>query len=119
MRSVHPMFPVKNVVKTMSFYKEELGFDEMIVWGDPPFYSIVRRGEVYIDFIESQSNSGDEGDMGGAYIQVDNVDEIYEELVAKNVKLLGKPENKAYGMRDFIALDVDGHRLCIGCAIKT
>jgi hypothetical protein len=90
MRGVHPMFPVKSVVKTMSFYKEELGFDEMIVWGDPPFYGIVRRGEVCIDFIESQSNSGDEGDMGGAYILVDNVDEIYEELVAKKCETPGE-----------------------------
>jgi catechol 2,3-dioxygenase-like lactoylglutathione lyase family enzyme len=118
-QAIHPMFPVANVEKTAEFYRDQLGFNIDVLWGDPKFYAILNRVGVYIDLIKSDSISGEIGDIGGAYIIVENVDEVYQELKNKDVNILGPPEDKEYPMRDFILLDCDGHRLCIGSPLST
>ena len=108
------MFAVADVTAAAEYYKDKLGFTIRVIWGEPPFYAIVERGKVSINFINSETFVGDRGDVGGAYIMVDDVDELHAELKANGVELWGEPEDRDYGMRDFIALDNNGYRLCFG-----
>ncbi len=108
------MLAVPDVMAAAEFYRDQLGFDVRLIWGDPPFYSIVVRDGFAIDFIKSDTASGNAGDRGGIYVNVEGVDEIYEELKAREVVIWDPPEDKEYGMRDFIALDLNGYRLCFG-----
>jgi catechol 2,3-dioxygenase-like lactoylglutathione lyase family enzyme len=117
MKSVHPMLPVRDVVETAAFYRDKLGFEVKVLWGEPPFYAIVNRGNIFINFIQSQSISGKPGEIGGVYIHVEDVDVIYAEFAATDVEIWGEPEDREYGMRDFIILDLNGHRLCVGATI--
>ena len=116
---IPPMFPVAEGVQTAEFYRDQLGFEIDLLWGEPKFYAILHREGVYIDLIKSDSIAGDVGDIGGAYIIVENVDEMYLEYKTKEINILGPPENREYPMRDFVLLDCDGHRLCIGSPLST
>jgi uncharacterized glyoxalase superfamily protein PhnB len=43
------------------------------------------------------------------------VDAYYAELTSRGATLIAPPKDYAYGMRDFIAVDLDGNHLAFGC----
>ena len=118
MLQAEPMLAVADVVAAAEYYRDKLGFTIRVIWGEPPFYSIVDRGSISINFVATESVLGEEGERGGAYITVEDVDAMHAELLAKDVKLWSLPEDREYGMRDFIAIDCNGYRLCFGEPIK-
>ena len=75
------MLAVPDVTAAAEYYRDQLGCSIRLIWGEPPFYAIVDRGEVTINFILTDSATGDDGDKGGAYIIVDDVDALHAELV--------------------------------------
>ena len=114
MTDIQPMLAVPDVTVAAEYYRDVLGFTIRLFWGEPPTYAIVDRGSVSVNFIVSESVSGDEGDKGGAYIIVNDVDAVYAELKEHGANLWGEPVDQEYGMRDFIAIDLNGYRLCFG-----
>jgi len=48
------------------------------------------------------------------YLRVDRVDDYYEELKAKGVKILSNIATKPWEMREFAVASPEGHRLMIG-----
>ena len=49
-----------------------------------------------------------------AYLYVDGVDQLYEEVVARGAEILSAPANKPWGLREFGLRTPDGHRLTCG-----
>jgi hypothetical protein len=86
-----PVFVVADILRSIEYYRDLLGFDTEFVYGEPTFYAGVERDNVLID-----------------------MDALYEELKARGARLLNAPKDYAYGMRDFNAVDLDGNELCIG-----
>lgn len=60
----------------------------------------------------SDSMSGDKGRGMYIYIQVDNVDLVYHELLTKGIRPYTKPKDWPWGSREFITKDPDGYKLC-------
>jgi catechol 2,3-dioxygenase-like lactoylglutathione lyase family enzyme len=108
------MFAVPDVEAAAAFYRDRLGFEIRLIWGEPPFYAIAGRDKIAINFIQSNSAVGDAGDRGGAYLNVEGVDDLYEEMEDRGIEVRAPPEDKDYGMRDFILLGLNGYRLCFG-----
>lgn len=106
---VSPVFPVSDVPAAVAFYRERLGFDLGWIWGDPPTHASVCRGAVGISLTLEPSDAG----SGEAYVELRGVDAYYAELRARNVQL-GELQDRAYGMRDFALIDLDGNRLVFG-----
>lgn len=46
--SVAPCFIVDDVVATAHFYRNKLGFQFELFWGEPPRFTIVHRGGISI-----------------------------------------------------------------------
>lgn len=53
-----------------------------------------------------------------AYVTVDDVDALYEELVGRGAKVTAPPEDKPWGMREFALRTPDGHRMTFGAGIS-
>lgn len=49
-----------------------------------------------------------------AYWNVDDVDQFYQEIVAKGALVTSKPSNKPWGLREFGLRTPDGHRITCG-----
>jgi len=49
-----------------------------------------------------------------AYINVDDIDGLYDELVSREVPIRNAPETKPWGMREFGLQTPDGHRMTFG-----
>lgn len=44
-------------------------------------------------------------------VMVEGLDEYFSEVSGRGVEVLSKPENRAYGFREFVIRTPDGHRL--------
>jgi uncharacterized glyoxalase superfamily protein PhnB len=96
-----------------------LGFEVREI-GDPGWRFFIRdqcfimAGECR-DAIDPQ-NLGDHSYF--AYLEVDEIDELYEALVAKGVVLVTNLRNEPWNMREFGIRTMDGHRIMFGSPSK-
>ena len=112
--SITAILAVPDVKETAEYYRDRLGFSITFLWGNPPTYGAVDVGGCQVNFIKSESASGEAGDRGGIYVGTSAVDEAYERLAAQGVQCLSALGDREYGMRDFVALDLNGYRVCFG-----
>ena len=105
-----PILYSANVVRSLTYYTEVLGFENKWDWGNPPTFGGISRDGVQIFFCEKgQGNPGT-----WLSIFVDNVDEFYEIVKAKGAIILSAPETMEWGVREMLVEDPDGHRIRFG-----
>ncbi|GMN09556.1 hypothetical protein MTsPCn9_15990 [Croceitalea sp. MTPC9] len=110
---------VHDLEKSAKFYSEVLGFDVYKI-GDPGWRFAERDGCMLMlgeckDAIPP-SELGDHSYF--AYIEVDNIDAIYNEFSSKGAQIRHAPEDKPWGMREFPLKTIDGHRITFGQELK-
>jgi uncharacterized glyoxalase superfamily protein PhnB len=113
---VVPVFLVDDVVGTVEYYRDVLGFEPDFVYGDPPHYGSVSRGNAVLNFTRSEPpgrrnsvlRSGP-GSGVDAYIVVSDVDDIFEEVRDHGALIRTSPASHEYGMREFKIEDTNGY----------
>ncbi len=95
-----PVFPVPDVIETANYYKDYLGFVITFTYGNPPYYSVVKRDDIGIHFTKVENRSiGIQPNQ--LFIFVYDVDVVYHEFKQKGIVNMQEPANRDYGMRDF------------------
>jgi catechol 2,3-dioxygenase-like lactoylglutathione lyase family enzyme len=117
---VTPFMHVENLERALTFFIDILGFE--VPYRDDN-YAYVHRETVGFRLMEQ---TGDEGAPPGNrrfayYIDVRDVDQVYEELKPK-LDTLPKgdvygPVNQTYGQRELLVLAPDGNLIAFGAAI--
>jgi len=108
------VFSVKDLDKALKFYIDVFGFTEKFRFGE---YAGVSHGEVLIHLSQKHPKLRPPG-SGAVYIFCDEVDDFYRDITAKGVKSTAPPRDYPYGMRDFLAYDLDGNQVSFGAATK-
>lgn len=107
---VIPILYSDDVLRSICFYTEVLGFNDYWAWDEPATFGRVTSGDITIFFCK-----GDQGHKGTMLaLNVDNVDAFYEMIKDKDVEFSGPPETKPWSMREMLVKDPDGHILRIG-----
>ncbi len=103
--SIVPILYSENVVRSLNYYMEQLAFDEKWEWDNPTTFGGVSKDCVRLP---------------GTWIaiNVDNVDEYYEEIKARGAKILSPPGDKEWFMREMLVEDPDGHIIRFGHGIE-
>lgn len=110
---VFPQLRMTSWDRTRAFYMDGLGFT--VDWehrfepGFPVFASVTRAGLSL--FLSEHSGDGALG--GAAYLVVDNVDALFEEIRGRNI-MADPPEDTPWGTREITVLDPDGNALRFG-----
>lgn len=112
-----PVFPVDDATGTAEYYRDTLGFEVRVLFGDPPFYAVVQRESVRIHLSEREDTRR-KIEPCSVYIFVRKIDELYDELKGKGVEMFSPPEDQPYGMREFEMSDINGHFLVFGEVIE-
>jgi len=115
---ISPALAVRNMIQTIQFYRESLGFKMGMTFpnADNPEYADLSRDGMVVMFISAE-NIGISRDeklgMGvNLYMQIDgDIDKYYKELKDKNVKIVVDIKDEPYGIRDFTIEDIDGYKL--------
>ena len=106
---------VADVEKSAAFYNDMLGFSPGPFFGSPPAFCIVGRDTVTIALDRSRSEGrAPQNQYWAAYVYVDDVDALAEELRAKGVGIIRGPEDQPYGCREIDVKDPDGHIIGFG-----
>src|SRR5436305_7093870 len=77
LRGSEPIFPVADVVATVGYYREVLGFREGWTWGKPPDFGGVRRGKVGAMFALCSEPRAPIGGQWHSFF-VEGIDALYE-----------------------------------------
>ncbi len=112
--SIVPILYSENVVRSLNYYMEQLAFDEKWEWDNPTTFGGVSKDCVRLFFcLKDQGNPGT-----WIAVNVDNVDEYYEEIKARGAKILSPPGDKEWFMREMLVEDPDGHIIRFGHGIE-
>jgi uncharacterized glyoxalase superfamily protein PhnB len=111
---------VRNLKASTKYYIDVLGFNEDPI--DAEGWSFLTRDNFCVMLGEcpderAASELGDHSYF--AYWHVDDVDQFYEEMIARGALLSSKPEDKPWGLREFGLRTPDGHRITCGALIQT
>lgn len=110
------ILPSRDFDETVAFYAK-FGFQESGRWEDHQ-YLILCRDKVEVHFFGHKTHVPQTCDHG-VYIRSSDVDAISADLVASDIPTEGIPrygpaEDKDWGMREAVVIDVDGNLLRIG-----
>ncbi len=115
---ISPTLAVRNMKQTIEFYKNSLGFKMGMAFpdADNPEYADLSKDEMVLMFIPAKNvGIGEEEKLGvgvNIYMQIDgDIDEYYNELKDKGVKIVVDIKDEPYGIRDFTVENIDGYKL--------
>jgi len=118
MGCISPMLAVRNMKQSIEFYKNSLGFKMGMAFpdADNPEYTDLSKDGMVLMFIPVENvGIGKVERLGigvNIYMQIDgDIDEYYNELKNKGVKILVDIKDEPYGIRDFTVEDIDGYKL--------
>lgn len=114
-RGCRYVIAVHDLDRSAEYYRDVLGFEVREV-GDPG-WRFYLKDECFIMAGEcpdalSPEELGDHSYF--AYLEVDDIDELYAGVVARGARLLKKLRTEPWGMREFGIRTVDGHRIMFG-----
>jgi catechol 2,3-dioxygenase-like lactoylglutathione lyase family enzyme len=117
-RQIAPQFFTADILRTVAYYKDKLGFECLGMWQDPPVYAIVTRDQHAIHFRCTTSPTANpdkyDDELLDAYLYVENADALYAEYAPKGVEFARGLANMPWHSREFVVKDCDGRLLAFG-----
>jgi len=117
LRSAIPVLLTQDVKASADFFQEKLGFKIDFIHGLPPFYGAVSRDDscLHIRYVGrpyfAQAAAHEES-LICAFIEVSNVQSLFEEFKGRGVEFAQKLTKQAWGGTYFLIRDPDGNVLC-------
>ncbi len=122
LRLIAPQFFALDLLRTLAYYREKLGFKCVSTWHHPPVYAIVTRDEHRIHFRCAEPPAANPDKYGDelldAYIVVDDVVGLYAEYGARGVEFTRALGETPWGSREFVVKDCDGRLLAFGATLE-
>ena len=113
-----PTLAVRDMKKTIEFYKNSLGFKVGMCFPtvDNPEYADLSKDGMVLMFVPAANLGISDDDKYGTgvnlYMQIDgDIDEYYDELKKNGVKITEDIKDEPYNIRDFTIEDIDGYLL--------
>lgn len=106
---------VKDLAKSVDFYKGKLGFET--IWHDGVgWHCLGRQGfEIMLGECSDDRSAFELNNHSYfAYINLEGVDDLHNELASKGVDITHQLASKPWGQREFGITTIDGHRIMFG-----
>ena len=123
---ISPTLAVRNMNETIEFYKNALGFKVGMAFPDiesPEYVDLSKDSMVLMLTLAENMGIGSKERLGigvNLYMNIDgNIDEYYNELKNREVKIAVEIKDEPYGIRDFTVDDPDGYKLTFNQTSKT
>jgi len=121
---VSPLFIVRDVLATLAYYRDKLGFEITFQGPEPDdiFFGIVQRGQAMIMFkdVDIDPVPNYTRDIGhgiaswDAYVYVPDPDALYEEFVSRNVDFKMPLCDNSDNLRGFEVRETNGYIIYFG-----
>ena len=118
MGTLSPLLAVRDMLATIEFYRNSLGFTMGMAFpdADNPQYADLSKDGMSLMFTTTESiGIGSDEKLGTGvdmYLNIDSdIDEYYNELKRKNVRIMIEIKDEPFGIRDFTVEDINGYKL--------
>ena len=115
-----PVLLVMDVVAAANYYRDKVGFNYERFWGMPEQFCILWRDNYHLmlsqvdDHALIRPHYKVVENLWNIYFWVDNVEQMYQELVARGVNIDYSLCDQPYGCREFGIQDLDGYDIAFG-----
>jgi len=119
-----PVLLVKDLVKSAAYWRDQLGFSEQQLFGEPPYFAMVKRNDftVMLGQVEAErtfiSNWHIVEKMWDVYFYVDDVESIYAEFQASGALIDYSLYVAPHGVKEFGVQDLDDHDIAFGQIVR-
>ena len=121
LQRVAPVLVVRDVVASVAFWKEKVGFSCDELFGSPPNFAMPYRDGVTLMLAQAPDNVTPPvanwrviSCCNQAYIWVDDVSALYAEVLAMGAPIDFSLYDTPWGTREFGIQDLDEHDICFG-----
>jgi predicted enzyme related to lactoylglutathione lyase len=110
LKKMSAQLPVASIEQSIEFYTKKLGFNLDFKYED--FYAgIVKDGHsIHLKSGSSEGNDGKNKKDLDIVFSVNNIDDLYHELLSKSIEVVQPLRDMPYG-REFYIADPDGNRI--------
>jgi catechol 2,3-dioxygenase-like lactoylglutathione lyase family enzyme len=111
---------VEDVRRATDYYRDALGFDVELYDRIPDHYGYASRDGCHVHFARFErvaprpNNEVVPPDMFDAYFWVDDVENLYAEILERGAEIVRGPVDQGYGLREFRVRDPEGYVLAFG-----
>ena len=112
-RSRH-VLAVKDLAVEAAYYIDKLGFDRDHTMPGWEFLSFGDFKVMLGECADEMTAEATGNHSWYAHVLVENVDEVYEEMIGRGAKILSPIEDKPWDIREFSVVTPDGHRIGFG-----
>ena len=120
-RQIVPLFFTTDIPATLAYYKEQLGFEIVGTWLNPPVYAIVARDGHAIHFRCAQPPAANPDkyaeELLDAYVHIEDADALHAEYAERGVEFTRGLANMPWNSREFVVKDCDGRLLAFGATL--
>jgi uncharacterized glyoxalase superfamily protein PhnB len=120
-----PTMAVRDMNRTIEFYRDQLGFKLGMSFPDvgSPEYADLSKDGMVLMFVPTRNCGIDDSEKLGVgvsfYMQIDgDIDKYYKELKKKGIKIVIDIKDEPFGIRDFSVADPDGYLLTFNQKIQ-
>lgn len=120
LRALAPYFLVKDLLASVEYYHQALGFNRPQLWGDPPEFAMPSRDGRVVMLKQAAAGmtilpNGTQKGCWDAYFWVDGLDPLFAEMKSSGAVIEYEPcIQHDYDMKEFAVRDPDGYVLAFG-----
>ena len=124
LRSASPGFTVNDIVKSVSWYRDVMGFTVKDRWEQDGKLMGVElvAGEVLFMLSQDDWKKGRDRKKGEGFsmycLTIQDVDRLAMRAKARGATMLQEPRDQPWGTRDFVVKDPDGFKITFGSEKK-
>jgi len=125
LHGMHPVLAVPDVNATVSYYRDMLGFHVDFVEGDPPVHARVCADPTYVAptvHIRFEPLEPAAAPNPSVYLWVHvglGLDKLFDVYRDRGVKIVQEPEDRPWGLRQFIIEDCNGYLISFSAEMPT
>ena len=121
---VAPVLLVDDIVASVDFWRDRVGFQTDEIYGDPPNFAMPTRDGVTIMLAQTPDGTGPPpanwrvlDKCNQAYVWVDDAQALYDELRERGAPIDFTIYDTPWGTREFGIQDLDEHDIAFGQAL--
>ncbi len=124
LHGMHPVLAVRDVVKSVDYYRDMLGFHIDFVHGDPPVHARVCADPFYSTptvHIRFEPLEPGVAPSPSVYLWVHvgtGLDRLFEVYRDRGVKIVSEPKDRPWGLRQFVVEDCDGYLISFSAELN-
>ena len=119
-----PVLLVKDLPKSIVYWRDQLGFTDQQTYGEPPYFAMVKRDNFTVMLAQTDASKTFVPNwqivekMWDVYFWVDDADAIYAEFQASGAIIDYSLYVAPHGVKEFGVQDLDDHDIAFGQIIR-